>query len=194
MVIQELWLIHRSQQGDTAAFASLYERYYRTVFRTALYLVRDSGLAEDITQEAFITAFKEITRLRTPAAFRTWLYRLVVSRTTRALRNEGRPRSVSLDLLPESQVPADLDPAKTVEDDEEVSILRTAIAELPVDLRLVVLLHYFSGLRVAEVGQVLGIPAGTVKSRLYTARCRLAAALDAGSYPRHTVLVREVTA
>lgn len=181
--MQDLWLIFRCQRGDPDGFAALYERYYRTVFRTALHLVRDQALAEDITQEAFICVFQEIRNLRSTAAFRTWLYRLVLSRTTRVLRTEGGARRpLSLDLMEEGAPGTDTpDPAVAVSDQAELASLREAVGRLPAELRLPVLLHYYAGLRMAEVGQVLGIPAGTVKSRLFAARTQLETDLERGA-------------
>jgi RNA polymerase sigma-70 factor (ECF subfamily) len=189
--LQDLWLIFQCQRGNAAAFAALYERHRNNVFRTALHLVRDRALAEDITQEAFISVFQEIGRLRTPGAFRTWLYRIVVSRATRLLRSEGgERRPLSLSLLPDREGLNALDPATIAADEVEVADLRRAIAALPEELRLVVLLHYYAELPVAEVSKVLGIPAGTVKSRLYTARERLAAALTSD---RHPLVAKEMS-
>lgn len=187
--MHDLWLIHRCQRGDEEAFAALYERHHRRVFRTALHLVREPALAEDITQEVFIAVFQEISRLRTPAAFRTWLYRLVVSKASRWLRsNGGDRRPLSLDLMAEqrghglagtgaagSTAAAN---AKATVDTADIVALRIALVDLPPDLRLTVLLHYYAGLPVAEVAAVLQVPAGTVKSRLHTARARLAISLD----------------
>lgn len=193
MKMVDLWLIYRCQRGDPEAYAWLYRRHYRTVFRTALHLVRDRALAEDITQEAFVTAFGGIGQLRSPAAFRTWLYRLVVSRTTRFLRSEGGARRpLSLDLMPELDGP--LDPAAAAAEAEELRELRAAIRALPEEFRLPVVLHYFSGLSVAEVARVLEIPPGTVKSRLYHARGRLARLLkgEAGA-GQHESAAKEIS-
>lgn len=187
--MEDLWLIFRCQRGNQEAFAALYDRYHLRVFRTALHLVRDPSLAEDITQEVFIAVFREVHNLRTPAAFRTWLYRLVVSKTSRALRGAGGDRRpLSLEGMPEPQLPASPEASGAVIDREEAAALREAIAALPDDLRVTVLLHYYSGLRVAEVAQVLEIPAGTVKSRLHAARTRLAAALGEEPSGRQTLL------
>lgn len=177
--MEDLWLVYRCRQGDPDAFAALYRKFSRTVYRTALQLVREPGLAEDITQEAFVTAFVEIARLKTPAAFRTWLYRIVVSRATRLLRREGgERRPLSLDLLPERGEGAD--PAEEAAKADQLAELRQAIAGLDEEHRLAVMLHYYSGLSVGEVAAVLEIPAGTVKSRLFAARRKLAAALSSG--------------
>ncbi|HEY3363463.1 MAG TPA: sigma-70 family RNA polymerase sigma factor [Symbiobacteriaceae bacterium] len=178
--MQDLWLIYRCRHGDTDAFGALYQRHCRSVYRTALNLVRDPTIAEDITQEAFATAFHQIGSLRSAGAFRTWLYRIVVSRATRFLRAEGgERRPLSLEILPEGQSPVTQDPMAAAADLDELAALRRAVLHLEDDLRLPVLLHYYSGLPLAEVAAILAIPRGTVKSRLYTARRRLAVALGA---------------
>lgn len=176
--MHDLWLIHRCQRGDHEAFAALYDRYQQRVFRTAIHLVRDEALAEDITQEVFISVFQEIQRLRTPAAFRTWLYRLVISKTSRALRGQGGDRRpLSVELLQE-QHPLGSEEQASAADPAELAALRDALVNLPNDLRHPILLYYYAGLRVTEVAAVLQIPPGTVKSRLHAARTRLADSLD----------------
>ena len=201
--MHDMWLIHRCQRGDHEAFAALYDRHHQRAFRTALHLVRDPALAEDITQEVFIAVFQEIHRLRTPAAFRTWLYRLIVSKTSRLLRVDGgKRRPLSFDLVQEQQAQgagvfrdgthggaSGADGTGDRADPAELVALRLALADLPEDLRLTVLLHYYAGLRVADVAAVLQIPAGTVKSRLHTARARLAASLDPDA-PSHRAVLK----
>ncbi|HWI63533.1 MAG TPA: sigma-70 family RNA polymerase sigma factor [Symbiobacteriaceae bacterium] len=180
--MEDLWLVYRCRQGDPEAFAQLYQRYARKVYRTALQLVHRKDLAEDITQEAFMTAFQEIHRLRTPAAFRTWLYRILVSRATRLLRQEGGARRpLSLESLPDPVAAGQADLAEAAADLDQLAELREAIDGLDEDLRLTVLLHYYTGLPVSEVAAALAVPPGTVKSRLFTARRRLAEALAAGT-------------
>jgi RNA polymerase sigma-70 factor, ECF subfamily len=190
MYVDDLWLVYRCRQGDPDAFAALYQRHVRRVYRTALHLVREPGLAEDITQEAFMTAFAEIANLKSPGALRTWLYRIVVTRATRLLRREGgERRPLSLELLPESC--DDHDPAAATVAHDEATELRAAIAALDDDHRLPVLLHYYSDLGIGEIAAVLAIPAGTVKSRLFTARRRLAERL-AGTTAGRSALRKEL--
>ncbi|HWJ02047.1 MAG TPA: sigma-70 family RNA polymerase sigma factor [Verrucomicrobiae bacterium] len=174
----DLLLILRSQRGDQAAFSSLFDRYQQRVFRTSLHLVRDKAMAEDITQEVFITVFQKIKELRSPSAFRTWLYRIAVNRATQLLRSKDSPHH-SLPLEYAGEVSdSSADPLTETLNRSELAALRREICSLPDELRLPILLHYYSGLRITEIASVLGIPSGTVKSRMRTAKAKLAAALE----------------
>lgn len=174
----DLWLIYECQRGNPDAYAKLYDKYHLKVFRTALHLVREKALAEDITQEVFISVFQKVKDLKNPSAFKTWLYRIAVSKVSHLIRdNGGIERNLPLEYIEEDKH-ASSDCLLEVVDRTEADALRTAIHCLPDELRLPVLLHYFSDLSIKEVARVLEIPPGTVKSRLFTARARLASALE----------------
>lgn len=190
--MNELWLIFRCQHGDPNAFAELYNQYKNKVFGTAFHFVRNQTLAEDITQEVFISVFQNISGLRNPSAFRTWLYRIAISKINHLLRREGtKYRSVPLDDLFDSchRTSDILTEALNLED---INALRDEIRNLPDELRLPIILHYYAELRIKEIATILEIPSGTVKSRLHTARSRLAAALNSDFINNKRIIRQEV--
>ncbi|MBI1750817.1 MAG: RNA polymerase sigma factor [Acidobacteria bacterium] len=146
-------------------------------FRVALGVLRNRDDAEDVAQEAFLRAFRNFSRLRDRDRFRAWLvrttWRLALDRIRAARRREARETSVMMEELNS--------PERTVEDvraarEFEQRLVR-ALDELSEKLRVVVLLAAIEGHDTREVGRLLGLPEGTVKSRLFHARKKLAAML-----------------
>lgn len=157
---EEQELLRRARSGDQEAMAVLFEAHRGTAYRSAYSLLRDRQLAEDAVQEAFVRAFRAIHRCRGERGFAPWLHAIVgnVARTMRS-----RCREVPSAVLPESrdQQAADWDLGLAVW--EALHHLRPAQRE-------VLLLRYRYDLKEEEMAQVLGCPAGTVKSRLFAAR------------------------
>lgn len=158
-------------RGDDDALAALYDRFGRVAYGIALRVLRDPGLAQDAVQEAFLGAW------RTAAAFdpargsaSTWLLTLVHRRAVDVVRREQRRRT---EPLPDE--PADA--AGQADDDALVRDRRRAVQEalarLPADQRRALELAYYGGLTQSELAEALGIPLGTVKSRMFTALARL---------------------
>jgi RNA polymerase sigma-70 factor (ECF subfamily) len=170
-------LIGRAQRGDEEAFASLAvgagDRLHAVAFR----ILRDTELAEDATQQALLTIWRDLPQLRDPARFDAWSYRLLV----RACYAEGRRTrqwSPNLHLLP-SDVPVGEGLSSVVDRDQ----LERGFRRLSFDHRAVVVLHHYLDLPLSEVAEILGIPAGTVRSRLHHAMRGLRAALEADARP-----------
>ena len=157
-----------AQSGNLDALQRLVKRWQAPLLRYATRMTRDQEGARDTVQEAWISATKGIGRLRDPAGFRPWIYRIVQRRAADWVRRQARERKVekvAREITPE----AGHDPA--------IEILREAIAALPDDQRQLLQLHYTDGLRVREIAEVLEVPVGTVKSRLFHARELLRASL-----------------
>ena len=163
-------LIEGVQAGDPDAFAALVRRFQDMAVGYGYSLVGDQQLAEDVAQEAFLTAYLHLSTLRQPAAFPGWLRRIVE-------RQAHRIHSRQLDCLPLEEAvnwPATTpEPALLVEQGEVREQLDAALAALPEAQRVVVALFYISDYSLQEISAFLGIPVGTVKSRLHTARERL---------------------
>jgi RNA polymerase sigma-70 factor (ECF subfamily) len=163
-------LVKRAAEGDRAAFDEIVRRHRDRVYTIALRLCGNRDDAEDVLQETFISAYRALDRFRGGAQLSTWLYRIAVNK--------------SYDLIGRRKPQANLDdvaePA-TRGDDFEASSQRSAIVEaldaLPPDFRAVAVLCDVMGLTPTEVSEVLGVPAGTVKSRSFRARALLAKAL-----------------
>jgi RNA polymerase sigma-70 factor (ECF subfamily) len=166
-------LVIRARAGDRDSYEMLFRRHRERVARTSFLLVRDRHLAQDVTQEAFLIGWRDLRRLRTPDHFRAWVTGIAV--------NLARRRGVGIRLIPgRPAVPLEGGPERadqTVTDaDLDISV-REAVAALPVRLREAVVLRFYGGFSEAEMSSALGIPAGTVKSRLARARARLAGLL-----------------
>jgi RNA polymerase sigma factor (sigma-70 family) len=171
-------LVARAQQGDRDAFAVLVgaraDRYLATSHR----ILRDLSLAEEATQHALLSIWQDLPQLRDPARFDAWSYRLLV----RACYNEGRRSrrwTPNMRLLP-SDEPMQADGSTLVVDRDQ---LERGFRRLSIDHRAVVVLHHYLDMPLDQVAEALGVPAGTVRSRLHHAMRGLRAALDADARP-----------
>jgi RNA polymerase sigma-70 factor, ECF subfamily len=170
-------LVQAAAEGDRDAFGALVLRYQAAIVNLARTLTGDAGEAEDLAQEAFIRAYKAIGKFRGDSAFRTWLYRVAVNviQSHLASRNRrwrlwGRPPTRDEDG-PAREVPSN---APTVEDAAlRRQMIERALASLPADMRIAVTLRDVQGFDYAEIAQLLGVPIGTVESRIFRARQRL---------------------
>jgi RNA polymerase sigma-70 factor (ECF subfamily) len=172
-------LIRRFQRGQPRAFEALYDRFKDYVYRTAFFITRNSGDAEEAVQETFMDVLRALPNYRVegPARFETWLYRVTVNRCRSRMRRKTLP-SADWDEIEErlERIPAthpNYDPEGVALHRERAVALWQAVDRLPEGQRVVVLLRYQQGLSYGEIAQTLGISDGTVKSRLYHAHRRL---------------------
>ena len=178
-------LVRRSRRGDARAFGVLVERYMRRAYYAALGLIGSPEDAMDLSQEAFVRAFRARHRLDPERPFYAWLYqiirRLCFNHTRDRRTRKRRLRDASEWLVDQSEATTSgYNPGRAAERKEAQRRVRAAIEELPEREREVLVLKEFEGLRYREIADLVGIPIGTVMSRLYTARKRLAAALEDG--------------
>jgi RNA polymerase sigma factor (sigma-70 family) len=172
--VDEALLVTRSQAGDAGAFADLFERYHAKTYRIAFAIARNRQLAEDITQEAFVQAFRAIGNIRPGEPFGPWFYRLVVRQARRMARPFGQIL-ISLEAWRERGLET-ADPAASVQIDqmETKEQVWRAMASLSHLHREVLVLRYFADLTEEQVAQATETSPGTVKSRLHHARRLLA--------------------
>jgi RNA polymerase sigma-70 factor (ECF subfamily) len=149
--------------GDGEAFAELVARYRDAVYGVCHHRVGHPEEAKDLAQEAFLRAYLDLPQLRDPAAFPAWLRR-VTERVCATWQRRKRLQVMSLDAVREPAVHTDADLPVAV---------RQAVANLSDEARLAVTLYYINGYSTRQVAEFLGVPAGTVKSRLHHARLRL---------------------
>ena len=171
-------LVMRAQNGDEQAFASLAVAAGDRLHAVAHRILRDIDLAEDATQQALLTIWRDLPQLRDPARFDAWSYRLLV----RACYAEGRRTrqwSPNLHLLPADE-PSRADGMSSVVDRDQ---LERGFRRLSIDHRAVVVLHHYLDMPLEAVAETLGVPLGTVRSRLLHAMRGLRAALDADARP-----------
>jgi RNA polymerase sigma-70 factor, ECF subfamily len=171
-------LVVRAQQGDEGAFASLAVAAGDRLHAVAHRILRDIDLAEDATQQALLSIWRDLPQLRDPARFDAWSYRLLV-RACYAESRRTRRWAPNLRLLPADE-PMAADGTSSVVDRDQ---LERGFRRLSIDHRAVVVLHHYLDLPLEEVAETLGVPIGTVRSRLHYAMRGLRAALDADARP-----------
>ena len=166
-------LVERARSGDQEAFADLVLQASDTLFGIARRIVRDPGLAEDVLQNALVTIWRKLPHLREPDRFDAWAYRIVVNAcyedATRNRRWASNVRFIPVDRA------AEADEYRSISDRDE---LEQAFRGLPLDQRVVFVLHHHVGLPLVDVADVLGIPAGTARSRLHYATRALRTAFE----------------
>ncbi|MFQ5611312.1 MAG: RNA polymerase sigma factor [Anaerolineae bacterium] len=169
----ELELIARAKRGSMDAFASLYEMHKAPVYRAVLAITNDRHAAEEIQQETFLRAFKNLDCLRESGSLLPWLYRVAVNQAY-DLTARRRRWIAALDGIYELLVrPVVASPEREVEERELQDLLYEAINRLEFKQRAALVLFYLHNFSLAEIAEILECPVGTVKSRLYYARKNL---------------------
>ncbi|HEX6138057.1 MAG TPA: RNA polymerase sigma factor [Casimicrobiaceae bacterium] len=177
-------LVDIARRGDAAAFEVLMRRYNRRLYRTARAILKDDAAAEDALQEAYVAAYRHLDAFRGEAQVSTWLTRIVVNQALQALRRLRREQVVVLfDDAPDepgrASAPADYPspaigtPENTMLRSEMRRLIERKIDELPDGYRTVFMLREVEDMTVDETASALGIPAATVRSRLFRAKARL---------------------
>ncbi len=170
-------LVERVQKGDKGAFDLLVLKYQHKIVNLVMRYVRDPELALDISQEAFIKAYRALPRFRGDSAFYTWMYRIAVNTAKNHLAAQRRrPMDVELDMQDPEQydLHAKLKETDTPEgvvlSNELKETVERAIAALPEDLRTAIILRELEGMSYEEIAQTMECPVGTVRSRIFRAR------------------------
>ena len=172
-------LVERVKQGDQRAFALLVAKYERRVQRLLSRLVRESAEIEDITQEAFIKAYRALPQFRGESAFYTWLYRIAINTAKNYLATKSR-RPVTVGEFQGADDGEFFDLGDVVEDNntpdavlhsrQVAEAVNAAIEALPEDLKAAITLREIEGLSYEEIAQAMDCPIGTVRSRIFRAR------------------------
>ena len=164
-------LIEQAQHGDRNAFGELVTRYYPGVVRVVYRLCGDTGLAEDMAQEAFLRGWVNLPSFHPQSSLRNWLYRIAVNATLDVLRRRSED---TLEDEAAQMYPDQADgPETTLIKKERVALLQQTMRSLPEAARSVLILREYGGLSYQEIASVLDVPVGTVMSRLNYARNRL---------------------
>ncbi|MDH5648224.1 MAG: RNA polymerase sigma factor RpoE [Gammaproteobacteria bacterium] len=170
-------LVKRVQQGDKTAYDLLVRKYQQRVSNLISRYVYDRSEVEDVTQEAFIKAYRALRNFRGDSAFYTWLYRIAVNTAKNFLVSQSR-RPPNTDVEATDAENMDLGgnmkdiatPEENLLSDEVVNTVRNTIKGLPEDLRVAITLRELEGLSYEEIAQVMDCPIGTVRSRIFRAR------------------------
>lgn len=165
--MNEAQLIRKACQGDGRAMRSLYERYAPRVFAVVRRIAGDDELAQDYAQEAWIRAFRALPTFRGDARFSTWLHRIAVNAALQAAR-KATTRSRR-----RAEMPDDVAVAPIRRDALLENRIEAAMERLPEGMRQVLILHDVEGYTHDEIGDALGVAAGTSKSQLFKARAKM---------------------
>lgn len=170
-------LVERVQQGEKSAFDVLVRKYQHKIVKLVARYVHDMAEAEDVTQEAFLKAYRALPAFRGESAFYTWIYRIAINTAKNHLvAARRRPLDYDLDLQDPEQYELN---AKLKETDSPEGLALTeevrqavdkAIAQLPDDLRTAIVLREIEGMSYEEIAQTMDCPVGTVRSRIFRAR------------------------
>ena len=178
-------LVERAQGGDKRAFDQLVSKYQRKLGRLLSRFVRDSAEVEDVSQEAFIKAYRALPSFRGDSAFYTWLYRIGINTAKNYLVSQGRRAPTTTEC--------DTDEAETFDDATQLRDINTpesllltkqigetincAMDSLPEELRTAIVLREIDGMSYEEIAGIMDCPIGTVRSRIFRAREAVAAKL-----------------
>jgi RNA polymerase sigma-70 factor, ECF subfamily len=190
MSLAERLLIARLRERDEQAFSEIFRLYGDKVFSLIYRMLGNRHEAEDVTQEVFVTVFKTVDGFRGEAKFSTWLLRIAANQSKNRIKylarrpteggeldDAGQARAVSAPAGPGVQAHIE-GPDKLLEAAEIESIMQVAIGKLDEEHRLLVILRDVEELSYQEIGEITGLPEGTIKSRLHRARLAIKEELD----------------
>ncbi len=170
-------LVARVQKGDKKAFDILVRKYQHKLAKLISRYIQDPSEVLDVSQEAFIKAYRALPKFRGDSAFYTWLYRIAINTAKNHLVAQGRrPQSVDLDTEEGTRVDTipklreNATPERLILRDEIGDVIFQAIEELPEDLRTAITLRELDGLSYEEIAKAMECPIGTVRSRIFRAR------------------------
>jgi RNA polymerase sigma-70 factor, ECF subfamily len=169
-------LVKRAAQGDHEAFDALVRFASNRLYGIAYRILRDQYLAEDALQQALITVWNELPKLRDPDRFDAWTYRLIVRAATAEARKAGRRHPTAALLDEDADASRAPDQYRAVADRDQ---LERGFSRISAEQRAVLVLQHYAGLSQAEIADVLGIPIGTAGSRIHYAVRALRAAIEA---------------
>ncbi len=178
-------LVARAKRGDKRAFELLVEKYQRKLARLLARLIRDPGEVEDVTQEAFVKAYRALPSFRGDSAFYTWLYRIGINTAKNYLMALGRRAPTSTEIeageaegYEEGEQLRDINTPESVLLSKEIATtVNAAIDELPEELRTAIQLRELEGMSYEEIARIMDCPIGTVRSRIFRARESIASRL-----------------
>lgn len=174
-------LIELSRCGDSAAFGQLVSRYQDRLYTMVMRLLNNVEDTQDVVQEAFLQAFQNLSAFKGDSQFYTWLYRIAMN----AAVSQHRKRAALLLLLHSEQLaankvdPSDVSqPGHRIEQSERVQAVREALGLISLEHRAVLVMKDMEGMKYEEISEVLGVPIGTIRSRLHRARLELRSLLE----------------
>jgi RNA polymerase sigma-70 factor (ECF subfamily) len=168
--VADLELIQQLQQGSLEALGELYDRYRHMVFRTALAITGDQEAASDLLQDVFLRLYRFANRLDRTRPIQPWLYRMTANLSYTWVKRDHRWLHPLEDLADWLAGSSRNSPYEIVEQWDDWDRVQSAVADLPISQRVVVVLYYLNDLSLQEISEILNVPVGTVKSRLHYGR------------------------
>jgi RNA polymerase sigma factor (sigma-70 family) len=165
-------LVERCRENDESAQREIYQLYYRAMYNISLRIIGNSTEAEDIMQDSFLKAFRNISTCRENSAFGGWLKRIVVNQSIDALREKMKIRFEEENKIP-SEAMTDEGPGEVEQFTESAILVKKYIAELPEGYKLILTLYLLEGYDHEEIGQILNIKASTSRSQFARAKQKL---------------------
>jgi RNA polymerase sigma-70 factor (ECF subfamily) len=175
-------LIIQLQEGSLNALGDLYDRHQHMVYRTALAVTGDPATAGDLLQDVFLRMHRFADRIDPERPLEPWLYRTTTNLTYTWVKRHKRFLRPLEDMAEWLSGGNKQSPSHIAEEDEEWEDIRKAISRLPLVQRMVVVLYYVNDLSLQEISEVLDVPVGTVKSRLYYGRRVLKQRLESNGF------------
>jgi RNA polymerase sigma-70 factor (ECF subfamily) len=178
--LAERKLLRAAQRGDTDAQEELFRRHWRPMYRAAYLVVQDTAAAEDVAQEAFLAAIRALDRFDLRRPLGPWLHRIAVNRAIDLVRARQLRREVGGEAVDESAHDEGRDSSAGSPAAHEAALtdqVAAALGELPIEQRAVVVMRYLLEYTPGEIARALGLPRGTVNSRLRRGLDRLAGSL-----------------
>jgi RNA polymerase sigma-70 factor (ECF subfamily) len=177
-----LQVLQRAKEGDRKAFEEIYQLYNRRIYNAVYGMLGDADDAQDVTQDVFMRLHDALPTLRADEAFSTYLYRIALNLCRDRARRKKRVRFQSIDT-PRADSEGDVEPMdfpdqgklpeEKLTNDELQTRVRQAVQTLSDDHKAVIVMHHFQGMEVNDIANILGVPTGTVKSRLARGRDQL---------------------
>lgn len=178
-------LVERARAGERDAFEALFRDTHARIYGLFRALGFSGDEAADLTQETYVKAWQSLNGLREPEKFLSWLFRIARNQAKDFLKHRSRHPEQELSEARAIAAPAAESPERAAESGELELEVRRALSSLPEDQRVPLVLHHFHGMPVSEIASVLGVPFGTVLSRMARARAamarRLAPLMETGS-------------
>lgn len=179
--LSDTQIIERTLRGEPDAFGLLVRRWERQIHGLTLRMLGHDDEARDATQETFLSAFRNLSKFRGEAKFSSWIYRIALNVCNTRLRSRSR-LAISIEQQRESagfEIPAETGDLGTGIQKEQVArYVKRAIQALPPDMRQVIIMKEYDGLKFSEIAEILGVPVSTVKTRMYTGLAELRKRLE----------------
>lgn len=179
--LSDTQIIERTLDGEPEAFSLLVRRWERQIYCLTLRMLGRDEEAKDATQETFLSAYRNLSKFRGEAKFSSWIYRIALNVCNTRLRGRSKV-TISLDEQRETtgfELAANIDDlSRGIQQEQVASHVRRALSGLPAEMRQVIIMKEYEGLKFSEIAVILGIPISTVKTRMYTGLSELRKRLE----------------